>query len=59
MTWNELDALINKATTNSELTAEEQFNLGWELSIYRSMALRLERTLHKMIKETETIDNAI
>lgn len=53
MTGPELDALIARAE-NGRLSIWEQRQLADELKIYRSMALRLERCVHELVKEAES-----
>lgn len=55
MTAPELDELIHRAR-RAELTRPEQVLLSIELSNYREMALRLERSVHNLVKRIEAID---
>lgn len=52
MNSTELDALIAKAQ-RGELNKYEQNCLAYELTVYREMALRLERCVHELVKEAE------
>lgn len=52
MDSTDIDFLIIKARAGL-LSVAEQNKIGNELEIYRGMALRLERCVHDMIKETE------
>ncbi len=52
MTKESLDALLSKAS-RGELSPDDQNTLAQECAIYRAMALRLERCVHDLIKETE------
>lgn len=52
MSSDELDALIVKGQ-RGELNAYEQNSLAYELTVYRAMALRLERCVHDLVKEAE------
>lgn len=55
MTAPELDELIHRAQ-HAELTRPEQVLLAIELSNYREMALRIERSIHNLVKRIEAID---
>jgi len=52
MTPDELNALILKGQ-KGECNKYEQNCLAFELVTYRSMALRLEKCIHVMVKEAE------
>ena len=52
MTAAELDALILKAQ-KGECNPYEQSCMAFELVTYRSMALRLERCVHELVKEND------
>ena len=52
MTGPALDALLKKAYSE-EITKEEVKILANELTIYHTMALRMEKTIHDFIKDRE------
>jgi hypothetical protein len=58
MTPDELDALIQKAE-KGEMNPYEQNCIAFELITYRAMAIRLEKSLHHLIKEIEDFDDQI
>jgi len=58
MTPDELDALILKAE-KGEMNKYEQNCIAFELITYRAMAIRLEKSLHHLIKEIEDFDDQI
>lgn len=53
MTGPELDRLIVKAKAG-ELSIIEQQQLAEELTFYRDAAHRLERSVHRLVKEAES-----
>jgi hypothetical protein len=56
MTPNELNALIQKAEKGG-MNPYEQNCIAFELVTYRAMAIRLEKSLHHLIKEIEDFED--
>jgi hypothetical protein len=52
MNPSQLDRLVLKAS-RGDLTAQEQMDLAGEFVVYRAMALRMEATIHRIMKDRE------
>ncbi len=55
MTAHEIDRMIEDAD-NGTLEKREMMMLIRELAVYRQMALRLEKAVHDLVKESEKIE---
>ena len=52
MNSDQLDRMILKAS-RGDLTTQEQMDFASEFTIYRAMALRMERSIHDIMKKLE------